>query len=188
MEQLRRRALRLEYITIAWNVAEGIICVIVGLLTGSVSLFAYGLESSVEIFASSLVVWDLRGANKKRESLALKLIGTAYIVVSAYVFFDAAQSLIGKHHAERTFQGIIILLITALGMGTLGFLKRDVGRKLSSPTVIADAKFTLIDGSLAATVLLGLLLNTLFGFWWADQAMALFISGVAFREGIKEFF
>jgi divalent metal cation (Fe/Co/Zn/Cd) transporter len=70
----------------------------------------------------------------------------------------------------------------------LGFTKKRIGTQMKSGTVLADAKFTLIDGALAGTVLIGLVLNVLFGWWWADQAMALFLSGVAFREGLKEFF
>ncbi len=185
-DRLRKRALLLEYITIVWNVVEGLLCVVVGLLTSSVSLFAYGLESSIEVFSSGLVVWDLKGAHKNSEKIALKLIGSAYLVVSAYIFIDAAQSLLSSHHADRSYAGIILLAVTVIGMGALGFSKKNVGEKMKSATVLADAKFTLIDGALAGTVIVGLVLNTLFGWWWADQAMALFLSGVAFREGIKE--
>ena len=185
---LLKKALKLEYITIVWNVAEGLLCVLVGVITGSVSLFAYGLESSIEVFASGLVVWDLKGADKTREKMALKLIGAAYLVVSLYIFIDAAQNLLAGHHADRSFLGIIILAVTVVGMGVLGISKNKIGQKMKSPTVLADAKFTLIDASLAATVIVGLTLNTLFGWWWADEAMALFLSGVAFREGVREIF
>lgn len=184
--KLYKRALSLEYATIGWNIFEGLSSVIVGILTGSVSLFAYGLESSVEVFSSSVVVWELKGTEKGREERALKLIGIAYLVVSAYVFIDASKSLLEGHHPERSFLGIILMIITALVMGGLGFSKRSVGKKLASSTVLADAKFTLVDAALATAVLVGLLFNTLFGWWWMDQAMALFLSGVAFREGLRE--
>ncbi len=188
MEQksLLKKALKLEYTTVVWNIVEGLLCVIIGFTTGSVSLFAYGLESSIEVFASSLVIWDLKGNDKKREEIAVKLIGSAYLVVSAYIFFDAAQDLLAQHHPERSFLGIILLAITIVGMGMLGMAKRKVGLEMKSATVLADAKFTLIDGALAAVVIVGLFLNTLFGWWWADSAMALFLAGVAFREGIRE--
>lgn len=186
--EIYKKALLLEYLTIGWNVFEGLSSVLVGILVGSVSLFAYGLESSIEVFASSVVVWELRGTDPKRERLALKMIGFAYLVVSAYIFFDASQSLLAGHHPERSFLGIILMVITAIAMGGLGLFKRDVGNKLGSQTVLADAKFTLIDASLAGTVLVGLIFNTAFGWWWMDQAMALFLSGVAFRKGVKEIF
>ncbi|HSX09541.1 MAG TPA: cation transporter [Candidatus Saccharimonadales bacterium] len=187
-QKLHKKALLLEYITIAWNIFEGIVCVTIGLISGSVVLVAYGLESGVEVFASSLVVWDLKGKEKKREKLALKLIGGAYFVVSLYVFIDAALSLLHGEHPDKSIPGIIFIIATVIMMMILGLGKRKVGTQMKSDTVLADAKFTLIDGALAGTVLVGLVLNALFGWWWADQAMALFLSGVAFREGLREFF
>jgi divalent metal cation (Fe/Co/Zn/Cd) transporter len=184
--KLYKKALFLEYLTITWNVLEGVISMALGLLAGSVSLFAYGLESSVEVFASSVTVWELKGTGKGREKKALKMIGWAYLVVSAYVFFDAIQSLFAMHHPSSTPLGIIFLIVTVLVMLVLGVLKQNVGKKMNQPVVLADAKFTLIDGALSATVLIGLLLNTLFGWWWTDQALALFLAGAAFREGLKE--
>ncbi len=181
-----KKALFLEYLTIGWNVFEGVASMILGFIIGSVSLFAYGLESSVEVFASSVVVWELKSSSKKRERYALKLIGVAYLVVSTYVFVDASRSLFEGTHAQISSLGIALMAITALVMGGLGIAKRIVGKKLGSKTVLADAKFTLIDGTLSATVLFGLLFNALFGWWWMDQAMALFIAGAAFREGTKE--
>ncbi|CAN5200099.1 hypothetical protein BH11PAT1_BH11PAT1_2150 [soil metagenome] len=184
---LEKKALFYEYLTIAWNIFEGISCVIIGTITGSVSLFAYGLESSVEVFASSVVVWELKGSGtKKREAIALKMIGSAYLVVSAYVFFDAAKSLIERHHADQSFLGVIFLAVTAVVMLFLGLKKKSIGIEMKSETVLADSKFTLIDAALSVAVLLGLLFNALFGLWWTDPAMALFLSGVAFREGIRE--
>lgn len=181
-----KKALVQEYLTISWNIFEGISSVIVGIMTGSVSLYAYGLESSIEVFSSSLVVWDLKGTGKGREKTALKLIGLSYLVVSAYIFFDASKSLLEGNHPQRSFIGIFLLIITVVVMTTLGIMKRKTGTALGSATVLADAKFTLIDAALASTVLVGLIFNTLFGWWWTDQAMALFLSGVAFREGIRE--
>lgn len=184
--KIYKKALLFEYLTIVWNILEGASCVGIGLLTGSVALVAYGLESSVEVFASSVVVWDLRGASKKREETALKLIGYAYLVVSAYIFFDAVKSIIEGQHPQKTTIGIIFIIATVFVMLTLGLIKRGIGKKMQSVTVLADSKFTLIDGALAGTVLVGLLFNALLGWWWMDQALALFLSGVAFREGLRE--
>lgn len=187
-QALHKKALLFEYITIAWNVFEGIVCVAIGLFSGSIVLVAYGLESGVEVFASSMVVWDLKGAKKKREKIALKLIGGAYFIVSLYIFIDAVTSLLSGKHPDKSISGIIFIILTVIMMMVLGFTKKNIGSKMKSETVLADAKFTLIDGALAGTVLVGLALNALFGWWWADQAMALFLSGVAFREGLKEVF
>lgn len=185
--KLFKKALLLEYLTITWNVFEGLASITVGVMAGSVALFAYGLESSVEVFASSVVVWELKGKESlKRRRLALKLIGLAYLVVSAYVFIDASISLFEGHHPERTLLGIVLMVVSAAIMVILGLYKRSVGTKMESETVLADSKFTLIDGALSATVLVGLIFNALFGWWWMDQALALFLAGAAFREGIKE--
>lgn len=186
--KLHKKALLFEYITIAWNIFEGIVCVTIGLLSGSIVLVAYGLESGVEVFASSMVVWDLKGRSKKREKLALKLIGGAYFIVSLYIFIDAVGSLLAGKHPDKSIPGIIFIILTVIMMMALGFTKKNIGNKMKSDTVLADAKFTLIDGALAGTVLIGLVLNAVFGWWWADQTMALFLSGVAFREGLKEVF
>src|SRR5690348_9836458 len=99
---LHKRALLLEYLTIAWNIFEGITSVILGLLTGSIALVAYGLESSVEVFSSSVVVWQLKSSHTKHERIALKLIGYAYLVVSAYIFINAIQSILAEHHPDRS--------------------------------------------------------------------------------------
>jgi divalent metal cation (Fe/Co/Zn/Cd) transporter len=187
-QKLLKKALLFEYITIAWNVLEGIVCVSIGLLSGSISLVAYGLESGVEVFASGIVVWDLKGGKKEREKIVLRLIGGAYFIVSLYISVDALTSLLRHEHPTKTSFGIIFIILTVIVMLILGLIKKNIGTKMKSETVLADAKFTLIDGALAATVLVGLALNFLFGWWWADQVMALFLAAVALREGIKELF
>jgi divalent metal cation (Fe/Co/Zn/Cd) transporter len=184
--KLYKKALLFEYLTIVWNLFEGVSCVALGIISGSISLSAYGLESSVEVFASSVVVWDLKGAKKDREDIALKLIGAAYLVVSLYIFIDAVKTILEGHRPEKTTIGIIFMIATVIVMLILGLAKKDIGKKIQSTTVLADAKFTLIDGALASAVLIGLLFNAVFGWWWMDAALALFLSGVAFREGIRE--
>lgn len=185
-QKLHKKALNLEYLTITWNIFEGVVSMLLGFLAGSVSLFAYGLESSIEVFASSITVWELKGIEKGREKKALKMIGYAYLVVSVYVFIDASKSLIRGHHASQSPLGIAFLIITVIIMLLLGVWKNDVGKKLGNNVVIADAKFTLIDAGLSSSVLVGLLLNLLLGWWWTDPALALFLAGAAFREGLKE--
>ena len=181
-----KKALLYEYLTIAWNIFEGIVSVILGILSGSIALIAYGLESGVEVFSSSVVVWDLKGGDKTREKKALKLIGIAYLGVSAYVFISTTQSLLAGHQPQASMLGIIFMFVTALVMLALGLLKRNIGIKMKSLSVLADSKFTLVDAALSTSVLLGLLFNALFGWWWMDQALAFLIAGAAFREGISE--
>jgi len=187
-DKLFKKALLLEYLTIGWNVFEGLSSIVLGMITGSVSLIAYGLESSVEVFASGVTVWSLKGTSRGREKRALKMIGVAYLVVSAYIFIDAGQSLFVSHHATPSFLAAGLVVVLASAMAILGLYKRKVGLQMKNEVVLADAKFTLIDAALSTTVLIGLLFNALFGWWWMDQATALFLSGVAFREGLRELF
>ena len=180
---LRRRAFALEYATIAWNVLEGVAAITAGLLAGSVALVAFGLDSSVEVFASAVVVWELRGVDRGRERRALKTIGVGYIVVAAYVMVDAGNALRVANRPEASPIGMLLLSSTVIVMVALGIAKLRVGRRLGSATVVADGRFSLVDGSLAAAVLVGLVLTALLGWWWADALLAIGISILAFREG-----
>lgn len=181
--RLRRRALALELATIAWNVLEGLLAIVAGLLAGSVALVAFGLDSSVEVFASAVVVWELRGVDRRRERRAVRAIGAAYLVVAVYVLLDSGNALRIANRPEPSPIGMLLLAATVLIMGVLGIAKLRVGRELHSATVTADGRFSLVDGSLAGTVLVGLALTALLGWWWADALLAIGISLLAFREG-----
>lgn len=184
-DRLRRTAFRLEYATIVWNVLEGAVAIAAGLAAGSISLVAFGLDSSVEVFASIAVVWELRGADRGRERRALRLIGFGYLVVAAYVGWDAASALAAGHRPGESVPGMAFLVATVAAMAVLGTGKLRVGARLDSPTVRADGRFSLIDGALAAAVLAGLALTVVAGWWWADEVLALGIALLALREGIE---
>jgi divalent metal cation (Fe/Co/Zn/Cd) transporter len=181
----RRDAFRLEYATILWNIVEGVFAVTAGLLAGSVSLIAFGLDSSVEVFASAVVVWELRGADRNGERRALRAIGVAYIVVAIYVLVQAVNALRLTERPEGSPIGMVLLAATVAVMFGLGFAKLRVGRRMDSPTVVADGRFSLVDGSLAGAVLLGLVLIAAFDWWWADAVLAIVISLIALYEGVK---
>ncbi len=182
---LRRRAFALEYATIAWNVLEGVFAIATGLLAGSVALVAFGLDSSVEVFASVVVVWELRGSGRRREHRAVRAIGVAYLVVAVYVLIDAANALRVGNRPEASPLGMVLLAATVVVMLGLGWAKLRVGRALDNPTVRADGRFSIVDGSLAGAVLLGLVLTAVLGWWWADAILAIVIALVAFREGLE---
>lgn len=184
VDPLRRLAFRLEYLTIGWNALEGAGAVVVGVLAGSVALVAFGLDSSVEVFASAVVVWELSGANRTRERRALRLIGGGYFAVAAYVAWDALRALASGNRPAASPVGMLLLGATVLMMGGLGLAKLRLGRRLGSATVMADGRFSLVDGSLALTVLVGLVLTATLGWWWADGILALLVSLLAAREGI----
>ena len=130
-----------------------------------------------------MVVWELRGADRRRERRAVKAIGSAYLVVAVYVLLDAGNALRVANRPEASPIGMLLLASTVVVMAALGVAKLRVGRELGSATVVADGRFSLVDGSLAAAVLAGLALTALFGWWWADALLAIGISLLAFREG-----
>src|SRR6185312_8067177 len=146
---------------------------------------AFGLDSSVEVFASAVVVWELRGADRRGERRALRAIGAAYILVAIYVLIQAANALRLAEPPESSPVGMVFIGATVVVMLGLGLAKLRVGRRLDSPTVIADGRFSLVDCALAAAVFVGLALVALFGWWWADPALAIVISLLAFYEGAK---
>ncbi len=183
--QLLRRAFQLEYITIIWNTLEGVVAIAAGLSAGSIALVAFGLDSSVEVFASLVVVWELRGADRTGEHRALHLIGVGYIVVGLYVSWDTVESILAAHRPGASPIGIAFLAGTFVVMLLLAAGKLRIGRQLGSPTVLADGRFSLIDGALAGAVLIGLILTAVLGWWWADAALAGLIAILALREGIE---
>lgn len=183
--QLLRRAFQLEYITIVWNTLEGVVAITAGLSAGSVALVAFGLDSSVEVFASLVVVRELRGADRTGEAGALRLIGVGYIVVAVYVAWDTAGSILASHHPAASPLGIAFLAGTVVVMLLLAAGKLRIGAALDSPTVLADGRFSLIDGALAGAVLVGLILTATLGWWWADAVLAGLIALLALREGIE---
>jgi divalent metal cation (Fe/Co/Zn/Cd) transporter len=183
--QLLRRAFQLEYITIVWNTLEGVVAITAGLSAGSVALVAFGLDSSVEVFASLVVVRELRGADRTGEAGALRLIGVGYIVVAAYVAWDTAGSILTSHHSAASPLGIAFLAGTVVVMLLLAAGKLRIGAALDSPTVLADGRFSLIDGALAGAVLVGLILTATLGWWWADAVLAGLIALLALREGLE---
>ena len=183
--RLRRQAFILEYLTVGWNVFEGAAAIVVGLAAGSVALVGFGLDPMVEVFASLVVVWELHERMGGRVQVALRLIGGAYLVVASYIFWQAIQSLATGNHPSASPVGIVLTSGTILVMGSLAAGKQWVGSRLESPTVLADARFSLIDGALAATVLAGLILNLAFGWWWADPGFAIVLALAAAREGLE---
>jgi divalent metal cation (Fe/Co/Zn/Cd) transporter len=189
-DTLRRRGLGLEYVTIGWNVIEAAVAVAAGIAAGSIALVAFGFDSSIEVFAASVVVWqfcaELRGhVDDDRERRALKLIAVTFFVLAAYVTTDAIRDVVVDEEAEASLVGIILASVSLVVMPTLAWLKRRTGRALNSSTLIADSAETFLCSWLSAVLLIGLLLNATVGWWWADPLAALGIAFLALREGIE---
>jgi len=180
---LLRRGLWLEYATLGWNVIGTVIVLIAAVRAGSATLAGFGLDSAIEIFASVVVVWQLKGLEQGRESLALKLIGTAFIALAIYVLVQTAWTLLGNAYPAPSLLGIVWLVVTCAVMLLLAWGKLVTGRQLGNLVLTTEARVTLIDAALAGAVLIGVGLNALFGWWWADPLAGFVILYYGLTEG-----
>ncbi|HEY5004174.1 MAG TPA: cation transporter [Ktedonobacteraceae bacterium] len=181
---LLRRGLLLEYITLGWNVVGVVIVMIAAYLAHSVALAGFGLDSLIEIFASIVVVWQLTGANMHRERLALRLIGIAFIALVIYIVAQLLYTLLTGTRATPSIGGIVWIAVTFVAMLLLAFGKRVTGQQLKNEVLLTEGRVTLVDAYLAGGVLVGLILNALFGWWWADPLASLVIVYYGIREAI----
>ncbi|MFC5501614.1 cation transporter [Lysinimonas soli] len=179
---LRRRGFVLEGITLAWNVVGVGVLGIAAFAAGSVALLGFGLDSLIEIGASIVVIWELSGTDERRRHRALQLIGIAFVALAAYLLVQASIALATGAHASTSPLGIAWTAVTAIAMFALSAAKSRTGRALDNPVLVSEGRVTFVDGVLAASVLVGLVLNAAFGWWWSDAIATLVIVGYAVRE------
>lgn len=179
---LLRRGLVLEYATLAWNVVGIAILAVAAIDAKSVALAGFGLDSLIEIGASSVVIWELSGTGEARQRFALRLIGIGFAALAAYLLVQSTLVLVNSFHAKQSPLGIAWTALTAAAMFALALGKARTGAALGNPVLSAEGRVTLIDGLLAAAVLLGLLLNSLVGWWWADPLAGYVLVFYAVRE------
>jgi divalent metal cation (Fe/Co/Zn/Cd) transporter len=183
-----RRGRHLEYLTIGWNSLEAVIAVAAGLLAGSIALVGFGLDSIVEVISGAALVWRLHlDAPEKREraeEVALKLVGLSFLLLAAYVAFDAVESLITRESPEASYTGITLAALSLIVMPLLAGAKRKVAASIESRALQADSRQTDICAYLSAILLGGLLLNALWGWWWADPLAALLMTPIIVKEGV----
>ncbi|SEN06838.1 cation transporter [Cryobacterium luteum] len=183
---LRRRIRWIVAATIAYNIIEAIIAIAAGSVASSAALIGFGLDSVVEVLSAAAVAWQFAVPDPEtREKTALRVIAWAFFALAAYVTVDAGLSLFGVREAEHSTVGIVLAAVSLLVMPFLSFAERRAGRELGSASAVADSKQTLICSYLSAALLIGLLLNTLFGWAWADSVAALVIVVFAVREGLE---
>ena len=182
-ESLRRRGLYLEYVTLGWNVVGTVIVIAAALAAGSVALAGFGIDSLIEIFASVVVVWQLTGGDQPHERRALRLIAVAFFALVIYVLAQSAHTLLTQSRPATSPLGIVWLAATLAAMLLLAWGKHRTGQALKNPVLLTEGHVTLVDAYLAAAVLLGLILNSLFQWWWADSLAALVIVYYGLREG-----
>ena len=185
---LERRGLRLEYITIAWNVVEMVVSIGLGVAARSLALIAFGLDTMVELFASGVVVWHLRHPGRNSDHVtarALRLVAAAFFLLGGVVSMSSLWALIARSRPNEAPLGIAYLGLTFVVMLTLGIAKGRTGRELGSEPLTAEARMSVIDAALALAVLAGLAANVAFGWWWADPVAALLVAAAAVHEGIE---
>lgn len=179
-----RRGRRLEYLTIGWNSLEALVAVGAGILAGSVALVGFGFDSVIEVSSGIILLWRLAG-DEGREELALRLVGLSFLALAAYVAFDAVKSLWLAEAPTESYVGIVLAALSLIVMPLLARAKRRVAADLSSRALEADSRQTDICAYLSAILLAGLVLNALYGWWWADPLAALVMVPIIVKEGIE---
>ena len=186
-EVLLRRGRLLEGITLGWNVAGIVVLALAAVTARSVALAGFGLDSLIEIGASTVVLWELSGTGEERQRRALRLIGGAFVALAAYLLAQSVIVLVTAYHPGHSVTGIAWTAVTAAVMFPLAAGKARTGRALGNPVLITEGRVTLVDGILAVAVLAGLVLNAAAGAWWADPLAALVIVFYALREAREIF-
>ncbi|MEU3642357.1 cation transporter [Lentzea sp. NPDC034063] len=170
--------------TITYNVVEAVIALAAGTVAGSTALIGFGLDSVIEVASATAVAWQFAGRDpEKRERTALKVIAVSFFALAAYVSVESVLSLLQGERAEHSTVGIVLAAVSLVIMPGLSYAQRRAGRELGSASAVADSKQTLLCTYLSAVLLVGLVVNSLFGWWWADPLAALVIAVVAVREG-----
>ncbi|MFF3128048.1 cation transporter [Streptomyces sp. NPDC057908] len=187
-QALLRRGFALEYATLGWNVIGIVVVTVAAVSARSVALAGFGLDSLIEIGASTVVVWELSGTGEDRQRRALKLIGVGFALLAVYLLVQSTWVLAAGFRPHHSPLGIGWTAVTAAVMFALAAGKARTGTALDNPVLKTEGRVTLIDGLLAVAVLLGLLLNSLAGLWWANPAAGYVLVYYALREVKKIFF
>lgn len=170
--------------TISYNVIEAAVAITAGTIASSAALIGFGLDSIIEVASAAAVAWQFAGRDPQaREKVALRIIAVSFFALAAYVTLDAVQSIFGAVVAQHSTVGLILAGVSLLVMPFLSYGQRRTGRELNSRSAVADSKQTLLCSYLSAVLLVGLALNSLFGWTWADPLAALVIAVVAVNEG-----
>ena len=185
-----RRGRRLEYFTIAWNSVEAIVAVGAGIVAGSISLVGFGIDSIIEVTSGAALLWRMSvdedvHRREQNERLALRIVGLCFLMLAVYIAYESVGDLLRRQAPGHSIPGIVLACLSLIAMPLLARAKRKVGTALGSTAMDADAKQTDFCTYLSAILLLGLLLNAVFGYWWADPLAALVMVPIIAKEGIE---
>lgn len=184
---LVRRGFVLEYLTLSWNAIGIVVLAVAAIGARSVALAGFGLDSLIEIGASTVVIWELSGTGEERQRRGLRLIGYAFAGLAMYLLIQSTFVLAAGYHPRHSPLGIAWTAVTAVVMFGLAAGKAGTGKALDNPVLRTEGRVTTIDGILAVAVLLGLVLNATIGWWWADPAAGYVLVFYAGRE-VREIF
>jgi divalent metal cation (Fe/Co/Zn/Cd) transporter len=184
---LARRVRWLVAATITYNVVEAVVAITAGTVASSTALVGFGLDSVIEVSSAAAVAWQFsareHAVREARERTALRIIAVSFFVLAAYITVESLRALLGAAEADHSPVGIVLAAVSLAVMPGLSYAQRRAGRELGSATAVADSKQTLLCTYLSAVLLVGLGLNSLFGWSWADPLAALVIAAVAVKEG-----
>jgi divalent metal cation (Fe/Co/Zn/Cd) transporter len=181
---LLRRGFTLEYITLGWNVVGVVVLAFAAISARSVALGGFGLDSLIEIGASTVVIWELSDSSEQRQRTGLHIIGIAFLLLAIYLAVQSTGVLVAHYEPRHSPLGIGWTLVTAVVMFSLAAGKESTGRRLDNPVLRTESRVTFVDGVLATAVLVGLVLNAAFGWWWADPLAGYVLLIYAVREGV----
>jgi divalent metal cation (Fe/Co/Zn/Cd) transporter len=182
------RARRLNQISLGWNVAEMVVALLVGIAARSVSLVGFGIDSGIEVSAALILAWRLHqerrsGCMSAADRRATRMIAVAFVALAAYVWIEAVGDLAGRARPEASIPGLLLAVASVVLMPRLARAKRALAPALGSQAVSADAQQTSLCALLSAVLIVGVGLNILFGWWWADPVAALVIGALALEAG-----
>jgi divalent metal cation (Fe/Co/Zn/Cd) transporter len=186
-ETLTRRLRLLVSVTITYNVIEGVVALTAGHRADSTALIGFGLDSIIEVSSAAAVAWQFSARDharrEAREHIALRIIAVSFLALAAYVSVESVRALLGDGQARQSSMGIALAALSLVVMPLLSAAQRRAGRELGSATAVADSKQTLLCTYLSAVLLLGLWLNAIAGWSWADPIAGLVIAAIAVKEG-----
>jgi cation diffusion facilitator family transporter len=183
------KALIAEYVTVGWNVVEGIVAIVAGIVAGSIALIGFGLDSYVEVASGIVLIWRLRkhGFGDEEEEAAEKraifFVGVTFVLLALYVTFESGKKLLFHEHPDESIIGIILAIVSLIVMPVLAFYKKKIATEINSRALRADALETLACSYLSFALVVGLGANAMFGWWWADPLAALAMVYFLVREG-----
>lgn len=188
--RFHKKALLLSYITVGYNILEGIVSILAGVAAGSIALVGFGLDSFVESFSGGVMVWRFRKhgeisekEEEETERRAIRLVAYTFFILSAYVFYESVKKLYFHEIPDPSLLGIIIAIVSIIVMPVLFYMKYRTGKTINSRSLVADSRQTLACVFLSVTLLIGLGLNYLYSIWWADPIVGLVIVIYLTKEG-----